>query len=68
MENEKTNETLSRTISIRLTESEMDTFEQICDQLNTSKSVFLRHLIQNINLKLEDDLYDDSDDDLDGKE
>ena len=59
MENEKNNETLSKTISIRLTESEMDTFEQICDQLNTSKSVFLRDLIQNINLKLEDDLEDD---------
>ena len=68
MENEKNNETLSKTISIRLTESEMDTFEQICDQLNTSKSVFLRDLIQNINARLEDDLYDDSDDDLDGKE
>ena len=68
MENEKSNETLSRTISIRLTESEMDKFQQICDQLNTSKSVFLRHLIQNINLKLEDDLYDDSDDDLEDEE
>ena len=65
MENEKTNETLTKTISIRLTESEMDTFQQICDKLNTSKSVFLRDLIQNINTRLEDDLYDDSDDDLD---
>ncbi len=63
MVNEKTNETLSRNISVRLTESEMDTFQQICDKLNTSKSVFLRDLIQNINTRLEDDLYDDSDDD-----
>lgn len=55
MENKKSNETLSRTISIRLTESEMDTFQQICDQLNTSKSVFLRDLIQNINARLEDE-------------
>lgn len=62
MENPKTNETLSKTISIRLTENEMDTFEQICNKLNTSKSVFLRDLIQNINSRLEDDLYDDSED------
>jgi len=62
MENEKNNETLSKTISIRLTESEMDTFEQICFQLNTSKSVFLRDLVQNINLKLQDDLEDDLED------
>ncbi len=52
------NETLNRTISVRLTESEMETFQMICEQLNTSKSVFLRDLIQNINLKLEDDLGD----------
>ncbi len=64
MENEKINETLNKTISIRLTENEMNLFERICFQLNTSKSVFLRDLIQNINLKLEDDLDDDSDDDL----
>ena len=63
MENEKSNETLSRTISIRLSENEMDTFQQICDQLNTSKSVFLRDWIQKINLKLEGDLYDDSEND-----
>ncbi len=63
MANEKMNETLDRTISVRLTESEMETFQQICDQLNTSKSVFLRGLIQNINLKLEDDLDDDYEDD-----
>ncbi len=56
MANEKINETLNRTISVRLTENEMETFQMICEQLNTSKSVFLRDLIQNINLKLEDDL------------
>ncbi len=59
MKNEKINETLNRTISVRLTESELETFQMICDQLNTSKSVFLRDLIQNINLKLEDDLDDE---------
>ncbi len=59
MENDKTNETLEKTISVRLTESEMETFQQICEQLNTSKSVFLRDLIQSINLKLEDDLEDE---------
>ncbi len=63
MENEKINETLGRTISVRLTENEMETFQMICDQLNTSKSVFLRDLIQNINTRLEDDLDDDYEDD-----
>ncbi len=52
------NKTLDRTISVRLTENEMETFQMICDQLNTSKSVFLIDLIQNINLKLENDLED----------
>ncbi len=67
MENEKINETLEKTISVRLTGSELETFQMICDQLNTSKSVFLRGLMQNINTKLEDDLDNDSDDDLEDK-
>ncbi len=68
MKNEKMNETLDKTISVRLTENEMETFQMICNQLNTSKSVFLRGLIQNINTRLEDDLDDDyEDEDLEGE-
>ncbi len=68
MKNEKMNETLDRTISVRLTENEMETFQMICNQLNTSKSVFLRGLIQNINTRLEDDLDNDyEDEDLEGE-